>query len=86
MNAYLPDLFTVVIVQILALMSPGLDFDIVLKNSFLHSRRTGVLTALGVTSGISVHLLCTLARYWIFDCKLSVVTDSRQNFGQRLLY
>jgi threonine efflux protein len=43
-------------VHLLAAMSPGPDFFIVLKNS-LQSRKIGLFTSLGITAGILVHLL-----------------------------
>jgi RhtB (resistance to homoserine/threonine) family protein len=40
----------------LGLISPGPDFVIAVKNSVLHSRRTGVFTALGFALGVLVHV------------------------------
>ncbi|MCX7352786.1 MAG: LysE family transporter [Proteobacteria bacterium] len=37
-------------------MSPGPDFAVVVRNSLIYSRKTAVLTAVGVSLGILVHL------------------------------
>lgn len=42
-----------------AVASPGPDFIMVVKNSLSYSRKTGVYTALGIGSGIIVHILYT---------------------------
>lgn len=55
-----PSLLSVAIVSLLAAISPGPDFFIVLKNSLIYSRRNGLLTACGVASALIVHLAYTL--------------------------
>lgn len=50
----------VALVSLLAAISPGPDFVIVLKNSLTHSRRAGLATALGVSLALLVHLTYTL--------------------------
>ena len=52
MSAFL----TVAIVHLLGAMSPGPDFAMVLKNSLVYGRKGGVWTALGIASGILVHV------------------------------
>jgi RhtB (resistance to homoserine/threonine) family protein len=44
----------------LAVISPGPDFAMVTRNSLMLSRRTGVLTALGIGLGVLVHVSYTL--------------------------
>lgn len=53
---YLPLILTAVSIHLLAVISPGPDFIMVLKNSLTHSRKTGILTAVGLGGGIMVHL------------------------------
>ena len=43
-------------IHLLALISPGPDFIIVLKNSIQNSRRIGIFTSIGISLGIIVHL------------------------------
>lgn len=58
--SYLPEFFAVVIIHLLATMSPGPDFVMVSKNSVTHSRRAGIYSAIGVGLGILVHVTYSL--------------------------
>ena len=40
----------------LALMSPGPDFVVAVRNSIVHSRRIGIFTALGFALGVLIHI------------------------------
>lgn len=44
-----------------ALMSPGPDFVVAVRNAVLYSRATGLMTALGFAAGVAVHVGYTLA-------------------------
>lgn len=50
----------IAIVSLLAAISPGPDFVIVLKNSLSSSRKAGLMTALGVSTALIFHLMYTL--------------------------
>lgn len=56
---YLASALTIGIIALLAAMSPGPDFIVVVKNS-LNSRRIGLMTAFGVGLGILVHVTYSL--------------------------
>jgi RhtB (resistance to homoserine/threonine) family protein len=49
------EFFAITLIIILAAISPGPDFAMVVKNALLHDRKSGVFTALGVASSILVH-------------------------------
>lgn len=51
---YLPSIAALTVIQLLGLMSPGPDFAVVVRNSLIYSRKTAVLTAIGVSLGILV--------------------------------
>lgn len=53
---YLPSIAALTVIQLLGVMSPGPDFAVVVRNSLIYTRKTGVLTAIGVSLGILVHL------------------------------
>jgi RhtB (resistance to homoserine/threonine) family protein len=57
---YLPEFLTVVVVHLLAVISPGPDFIMISRNSLVYSRRTGVYSAVGLGCGILVHVLYSL--------------------------
>ena len=47
---------SILVITCLAVVSPGPDFAMVLRNSVRFGRESGLLTALGIASGISVHV------------------------------
>ncbi len=56
MSSYLLAFLSVAFLHFLAIISPGPDFIMVMKNSILYPRRIAVYTALGVSLGIVVHV------------------------------
>ncbi|MGH8461917.1 MAG: LysE family translocator [Stenotrophobium sp.] len=48
--------FTVAAAHLLAVMSPGPDFAMVTRQTLAHGRTAGVWTAMGIGSGITVHV------------------------------
>lgn len=54
------ELYSVAIITLLAVMSPGPDFAMVSKVSLLKGRREGIFCALGISVAIGVHLTYTL--------------------------
>lgn len=54
--------FTIVtFVHLLAAASPGPDFALVTRQSLLHGRTAGVLTSLGISLGLAIHILYSAA-------------------------
>lgn len=43
-------------VMMVGLVSPGPDFVMTVKNSIIHSRRAGLMTALGLAFGVLIHV------------------------------
>jgi len=54
------NLLTVALVSFLAVVSPGPDFLIVVKNSLTYSRKIGFLTTIGISLALLIHLSYTL--------------------------
>ncbi|ADZ93115.1 LysE family translocator [Marinomonas mediterranea] len=54
------ELFSVVVITLLAVISPGPDFVLITKLAISNGRRAGIICSLGIGAGISVHLLYTL--------------------------
>ncbi len=48
-------------VHLLAVMSPGPDFVMVLKNALQYNRKTAIYTSLGISMGIGIHILYSVA-------------------------
>jgi RhtB (resistance to homoserine/threonine) family protein len=63
---YMPSLLTLSSLMLVSLISPGPDFAVVVRNSLIYSRKTALLTALGIALGVLVHVTYTL-------CGLGVV-------------
>ena len=53
-------LLTIGAITFLAVISPGPDFAVILRNSVSYGRSAGLATALGITSGVSIHVSYTL--------------------------
>ena len=53
---YLPQILSVLAIHLLAVISPGPDFIVAVKNSVSYSRRIGIYTAIGFGLGIGVHV------------------------------
>lgn len=53
---YWAEFFTVALIHLLAVASPGPDFAVVVRESVAHGRRAGTWTALGVGSAIFLHV------------------------------
>jgi len=54
------EFLTVALVHFLAVISPGPDFAVVLKQSISHGRFIGIITSIGVGTGILIHIAYTL--------------------------
>ena len=57
---YLPSILSLGGLMMISLISPGPDFAVVVRNSLIYSRKTALLTALGIALGILVHVSYTL--------------------------
>lgn len=57
---FFSDWLTVSAVSLIAVVTPGPDFALTLRNSLAYSRRAGVYTAIGVGAGNLVHATYSL--------------------------
>lgn len=60
MGTYLSEFATLALIHFLAVMVPGPDFAVTVSQSVRFGRKIGVITALGIGTGISVHVVYTL--------------------------
>jgi len=59
-SLYWHEFFQVAILHLLAVMSPGPDFAVVVRESVINGRKTGIYTAIGVGSAILIHVSYSL--------------------------
>lgn len=62
----LTELITIGLLMLFSVMLPGPDFAIVVKNTLVYSRRSGLFTSLGITCAILIHITyCALGLAFI---------------------
>ncbi|MEE1753342.1 LysE family transporter [Streptomyces sp. SP18CS02] len=54
------EILAVAVITVLAVISPGADFAMVVRNSCLYGRATGLSAAAGVAAGVLVHVTYTM--------------------------
>ena len=59
-STYLNEFLIVIIATFFAVISPGPDFAMVLKQSITYGRRSSIYTSIGIGLGIGVHVIYTL--------------------------
>jgi RhtB (resistance to homoserine/threonine) family protein len=72
-------------VHLLAVMSPGPDFAMVMRNSLVYSRRTGVLAAAGLGLGILLHVTYSLLGIGLIISQSVVLFNVIKLFGAAYL-
>ncbi len=58
---YLSLVYSIIFLHFFALILPGADFFMVIKQSLQYSRKTGIYTAIGLGLGIAIHIIYCLA-------------------------
>ena len=61
MNEIYTQFATIAIIHLFAVMSPGPDFAIILKQSMSHGRKTSIATSIGIGIGILFHVFFCVA-------------------------
>lgn len=54
------EFLTLALIHFLAVVAPGPDFAVAVRQSLIYGRRAGILTAIGIGAGISIHVVYTL--------------------------
>ncbi|MDT3720378.1 LysE family translocator [Pseudomonas oryzihabitans] len=74
------EILAVAVITILAVISPGPDFAMVTRNSFLHGRKAGLMAALGIACGVQIHVF-----YTVFGIAVIIVQSPNLLFAMKLL-
>lgn len=70
----------------LAVMSPGPDFAMIVKNSVLYSRRTAIFTAFGIAAGIWVHVIYCILGLAVIISRSIVLFNAVKYIGAFYLF
>ena len=73
--AYANDIIAVMTISAVMVVSPGQDFAMVTRNALLFSRKAAVLSALGIFTGIWIHVAYSLAGIAIIIAKTPILYD-----------
>ncbi len=82
---YLPIILTVAAIHLLAVMSPGPDFIMILRNSLVYSRRSGIYSALGLGLAILVHVTYCLLGIAVIISRSVLLFDTIKYIGAAYL-
>ncbi len=66
MSQYVYQLISLALIHFFAVLSPGPDLAIVIKNSVHEGRRAGLLTSIGIGVGVAVHVMYALLGVGLF--------------------
>lgn len=81
------EFIAVLLITVFAVISPGADFAIVTKNSYLYGRRVGLLTSLGIAFGVLIHVSYTLiAITWILNYTPNILNIIKYLGAAYLIY
>lgn len=78
---YLPLIGSVALLNLLAAMSPGPDFVMVVRNSLCYSRRSGIFTSLGISLALGIHLFYCAAGIGLLISRSAVLFTTIKFLG-----
>ncbi|MDN0074608.1 LysE family transporter [Crenobacter sp. SG2303] len=79
------ELIAVSVITILAVISPGADFAMVTRNSYLYGRKAGLLAALGIALGVQVHVSYTMLGVGLLIAKAPLLFNAIKFIGAAYL-
>jgi len=82
---YLHEFLMLTLIHFLAVISPGPDFAIVLRQSISFGRKTAIITSLGIGAGISIHVIYTLLGIGLLISQSSYLMLSAKVLGAAYL-
>ncbi|GAB1438419.1 LysE family translocator [Providencia sp.] len=74
------EIIAVATITMLAVISPGPDFAMVTRNSYTYGTKTGLLCALGIATGVQVHVF-----YTVFGITLIIMSSAALFFTVKLI-
>ncbi|WP_225803011.1 LysE family translocator [Streptomyces sp. NK15101] len=78
-------LIAVAVITVLAVVSPGADFAMTVRNSCLYGRTAGVLAAVGIAAGVLVHVAYTMLGVGLLVSRSPVLFTAMKLIGAAYL-
>ncbi|MEH6474560.1 MAG: LysE family transporter [Sneathiella sp.] len=75
----------VIVITILAVISPGPDFAMTLRNSLVFGRRAGLATSVGIAVGVSIHIIYSILGFSLVLAEAVWLLDVIRYFGAAYL-
>lgn len=76
---------SVLLIHLLAVMSPGPDFIMLVRNALTYSRKIGIWTAIGFGLGIGIHVLYSVFGLGLIISQSPVIYDGIRYVGSAYL-
>ena len=76
-----PIIASILLIHFLAVISPGPDFFMAIKNSLTYSRKIGIFTSVGFGLGIGVHVFYSIAGVALLISKSIVIFSTIKYLG-----
>ena len=83
---YLAEFITVATINILAVMSPGPAFAMIVRNSLIYSRKTAIISAIGLGFGVGLHIVYCLFGIGLIISKSTVLFTILKYIGAGYLF
>lgn len=82
---FTPEMILMITAYMLGVMSPGPDFVMIVRNSASSTRTTGLLTALGLATGIFVHNTYSILGFGLFLKQYPIILQVVKYIGASYL-
>jgi RhtB (resistance to homoserine/threonine) family protein len=79
-------ILSVIGIHLLAVMSPGPDFIMLVRNALTYSRKTGIYTAIGFGLGIGIHVIYSVFGLGLIISKSPVIFSAIKYLGAAYLF
>ena len=80
LEQYASEFIALAIIHFLAVVAPGPDFTITIRQSITYGRTTGLITSLGIGAGISVHVIYTVLGVGLIVSQSDTVFFNSKNY------
>ena len=86
MLEYLNEFYIIAIAHMFAVISPGPDFALIARQSFLYGRKVAIYTSIGIATGILVHIIYIILGFTVISTNEYIFNGIRICAGLYLFY